>query len=103
MTLIWHESRGSRLHLKGRVELFFFFGGRWADDPEPFLVNMDEAGRAGTTAAAFGDDAGNVVAQGRFHHCRTELRFYGVLRPIVFDVGDLRHSRHAEFLLQACR
>jgi len=72
---------------------------RWKYD----LVNMDEAGRAGTTAAAFGDDAGNVVAQGRFHHCRTELSFYGVLRPIVFDVGDLGHSRHAEFLLQACR
>src|SRR5262249_661604 len=82
---------GSRLHLKCRIELLFFFGRRWTDDLEPFLVNVNKAGRAGTAAAAFGDDAGNVVAQRGFHHCRTELSFHCVLRPVVFDVGNLGH------------
>src|SRR5512143_1073933 len=84
------EARG-RLHLEGGVKLLFFLGRGRADNRKPFLVHMHQAGRAGAGAPAFGDDAGNVVAQRGLHHGRADLGLDRVLRAVVFDVGDLGH------------
>src|SRR5262249_28720630 len=69
------------------------FGRRARTGPlEPGGVDMDVAGGARTGAAAFGDDARDIVADRAFHRRLAGLDLDGMRLAGVFDIGDFGHQ-----------
>jgi hypothetical protein len=54
-------------------------------------------GRAAAIAAAFGDDAGNPVLGGGFHHRVIQLSLDDPLRTIAGNVNHLRQGSSVSF------
>ena len=89
------QARG-RPDVGGEVEHVLLHRRGRADHVLPFLVDIDVAGGAGAGAAAFGDDAGHVVADRGLHDGRALLRLDLARGAVLVDVGDLDHRRSPE-------
>src|SRR5438067_10618514 len=83
-----------RLRQRGKAQHARFLRARhWRPgDAQPFLIDIDVAGRAGAFAAAIGVDPGDVVVDRAAHDRQPERHLDPVLPPAIFDIGDLRHE-----------
>src|SRR5690606_16584351 len=81
-----------RLAILGEVEHLVFDAVGLAGRRDPVRVHIDMAGRAGTTAAAFGDDTRHHVGNGRILHGAAHGRLDGAAGAVGLDEGNARHS-----------
>ncbi|CCE07845.1 hypothetical protein BRAS3843_2460031 [Bradyrhizobium sp. STM 3843] len=80
-----------RPHVIAEVQHVLFHRRRRPDLLAPGFVDIDMAGGAGAGAAAFGLDAGDGVADGRFHHGCAVLDLHGSGFAVMVDKGNLGH------------
>jgi hypothetical protein len=76
----------------GKVQHVLFHLRRLTRHCPPVFIHINMAGGAGARAPAFGDDAGHIMLDRRFHDRLADRPFHNILTAGVVDIGDLGHD-----------